>query len=965
MDRPGEHLEDDLLVAFLAGRIADDERAEVEHHIDGCTACRELVSALAASGTASGLEPTGDAATASADAGPPSDDDPDSGAPPLLPGDRVGDRFTVEGHAGKGGMGHVYRARDDESGARVALKTMRIADPGLARRFEREARVLEELQDPAVVRYVARGTTALGQAFLVMEWVEGESVSQRLLRGPLGVPATLQLVRRVAGGLAAAHARGIVHRDVKPANVLLPDGDVERAVLIDFGIARTQRPGTAATRRGAFLGTPGYMAPEQARGGGALDARADVFSLGCVAYQCLTGKVPFAGADFLEMLAKLLLETPRPASETAPDVPPALDRLLARMLAKEPDARPADAAALLVELDVAAEGGPGRPRFATGAGGARMAMTVAALVAAASLVVGVGVWRTKAHAPDHVAQASVADASAAIDPAKPALVLIVGIENRTVNMELEGTADALFAAGVAPSSRFQAFTGPELRGRVAAVNPGGGKIDDDTARALGEKEHRRVIVVRGTVASREGGYDLDLEASDPSAHETLFHTRDQPADSAALVQAITDRACELRHQLGEPATSCTMTMSTSLEADHEIMLGSALLDSGQYESAIAHYSHAVALDPSFARARFYLATSLGNAGRHADALRELDTLLHDPSATARLTPKMLLLAQVDAAKQRGDFSQAVALIEPQLASYPGDPTLKTRLSNSYAAMGKWDEALAIGRRALDDSPKAAVLRANILYYEFGKGDLAAVLRDAKALEDGLRAVPDSALFFPALAQAIGGDDAAARATIERMKKQNRPGGANLEADLDAWRGRGADGITVLEEALAHPAESDDPEETASAWSTLAALELAAGDRDGALAAAAHATAAKGEHTRWTLGRVYIGTNHRREAEAIAAQLHAEPAPFARMVGACLEAELAAARKDPRTRLFKAREAVALHDSYLSRSELAHALLAAGQTDQARTMLEADRARPWEGAIAFDDLVSSLRDMPAR
>ncbi len=884
---------------------------------------------------------------------------PTAGVPPLLPGDRVGERFTVEGHAGKGGMGHVYRARDDASGAVVALKTMRLADPGLARRFEREARVLEELQDPAVVRYVARGTTADGQAFLVMQWVEGESLSRRLLRGPLGVAATLQLVRRVARGLAAAHARGIVHRDVKPANVLLPDGDVDRAVLIDFGIARTQRPGTAATRRGAFLGTPGYMAPEQARGGGALDARADVFSLGCVAYECLTGKVPFAGADFLETLAKLLLETPRRASETAPDVSPALDALLTRMLAKEPDARPADAAALLVELEAARKA---RPRGASRQRMARVGMAVAALLAV-SVVAGVGVWRTKARAPVPLAQAAEVDASADIDPSLRAWVLIVGIENRTVNMELEGTADALFAAGVAPSFRFQAFTGPELRGRVAAVNPGGGKVDDDIARALARKEHRRVLVVRGSIVSREGGYDLELDASDPSAHATLLRSRDQPADSAALVHAITDRACELRHLLGEPETTCATTMSTSLEADHEIMLGSALLDSGQYESAIAHYSHAVALDPSFARGHLYLATSLENAGRHADSLRELDTLLHDPAATARLTPKMLLLAQVDAAKQRGDFAEAVALLEPQLANYPGDATLKTRLANSYAAMGKWDVALAIGRHALEDSPKNAVLRANILYYELGMGDLPAVLRDAKALEEGLRAVPDSALFFPAIAEAIGGDDAAARATIERMKKQNRPAGANLEADLDAWRGRGAEGIAVLEEALAHPAESDDPEETASAWSTLASLKLAAGDRDGALAAVAHAKAAKGEHTLWTLGRVYIGTNHRREAEAIATQLHAELAPFARMVGACLEAELAAARKDTRTRLFKAREAAALDDSSLSRSELAHALLAAGQTDTARTMLDAERARPWEAALPFDDLVSSLRDMP--
>ncbi len=972
--RAEHHLPEELVVAFLTGRAADDERARVEQHIDECATCRELVSALAATSSAASSSPL---PSPESEHGPISDGVVPSETPSLLPGDRVDDRFVLIEHAGKGGMGHVYRARDEASGAVVALKTMRLAeaDGELARRFEREARVLEELNDPAVVRYVARGTMADGQAYLVMDWVEGESLALRLRRGPLDVPATLHLVRRIAGGLAAAHARGIVHRDVKPANVLLPDGDVERAVLIDFGIARTQRPGTAATRRGAFLGTPGYMAPEQTRGGGALDARADIFSLGCLAYECLTGAVPFAGSDFLESLAKLLLETPRPASEKAPGVPPALDALLARMLAKEPDERPADGAALAAELaqlssSPAAITAPPPARTTSRAplGGrsrraaARTALTAAAALAIVALAGGGAVawWR---HAHPHLAATGVADGGrdASDDGATgKTVVLVLGIENRTMNVEMDGTADAIFATGLSSATTVETFTGPDVRGRLAAVAPGGTHIDEESARALAVKEHRRVVVVRGSVASREGGYDLTLEARNPTTNALLLQSSDRPDDPAGLVRTLTERACQLRHDLGDPETACTPSMSTSLEADHEVMLGGALGDSGQYDDALAHYRHALSIDPSFTRARLYLAMELKNIGRRADALTEYEAVLARP---AGLSPRALVLAQGDADELRGDFAAAVALLKEQMLHYPGDAALVTRLTNSYAGLARWDDALTVARRAVEDHPRAVVLQANVLYYELGGGDLQGVVRDSQKIIDTAHVLPMATYFFRGLALALLGDDPGARAAIEGLKKQARLPGAMLEADLDAARGEGARGIAALETALAAKVEDDGPEETAAAWATLAALELDAGDRPGALTAAGRAGDSKTDHTLWTIAKVYVASGRLAEATAIAERLAAMPAPLSRMVGLCVQARIAASRHDARTRLAKARAAVTLHEDHVSRFELAQALLAAKQPEEARPLLETNRARPWEGSIPFDDAVSALRDQP--
>ncbi|WP_437337884.1 protein kinase domain-containing protein [Sorangium sp. So ce394] len=266
---------------------------------------------------------------------------------------RVGDvlegRFTLDARAGSGGMGEVFRARDNATGQAVAVKVMLARHAGERARFEREARVLSELSHPAIVQFVAHGETPDGEPYLAMEWLEGEDLRARLARGMLGVDESVALAARVAAALGTAHARGVVHRDLKPSNLFLPAGDVTLVKVLDFGIAHLGDV-TRLTRTGAILGTPGYMAPEQAGGAGALDARADVFALGCVLYECLTGTPAFAGERLMAVLAKICCEEPPRLAALRPGVPPALDALVARMLAKQPDRRPRDGDSVAAEL---------------------------------------------------------------------------------------------------------------------------------------------------------------------------------------------------------------------------------------------------------------------------------------------------------------------------------------------------------------------------------------------------------------------------------------------------------------------------------------------------------------------------------------------------------------------------------------------------------------------------------------
>ncbi|MEJ7728421.1 MAG: protein kinase [Polyangiaceae bacterium] len=262
----------------------------------------------------------------------------------------IGDRFEVIAEAGSGGMGTVYHARDRVTGNEVAVKVLasRAADPA---RFARETNILARLSHPHVVGYVAHGELAEGEPYLAMDWLSGETLRSRLARSALTAEQSLRLAARVADGLAAAHAAGVIHRDLKPSNLFLEGGDPARVKVIDFGVARFFDAHDKLTETGQVLGTPGYMAPEQARGMRELDARADLFALGCVLYRCLTSKPAFDGPDVMSVLAKLVLHAPPRPSADVPGLSPEIDELVARLLAKEPDARPAGAAVVREEIE--------------------------------------------------------------------------------------------------------------------------------------------------------------------------------------------------------------------------------------------------------------------------------------------------------------------------------------------------------------------------------------------------------------------------------------------------------------------------------------------------------------------------------------------------------------------------------------------------------------------------------------
>ncbi|WP_437292511.1 serine/threonine-protein kinase [Sorangium sp. So ce426] len=380
-----------------------------------------------------------------------------SAAGDALPAGAVVGGYVLDDVRLGGGFGVVHRAVPVGGGAPVALKVLRRGLsllPAILRRFQREAEVLARLKHPAIVEVRGVGALDDGRPYIAMEWVEGRSLAAELsARGAFSLPEAVALLEEVGGALAAAHAIGVVHRDVKAQNVMVCPGagglGAPGVKLVDFGIAKLLRPRDVDRARGAkssslILGTPLTMAPEQILGG-AVDARTDIYAVGLLAYQLVTGELPFQGADAVET-EEMHLRAPPPCPSDRAPVSAAFGAVVRRCLAKEPADRYAGVPELLAALRQAvarAVGAPGRKTVAPAARSpldARLAGARAQGPCAALLV------EARLSAPDEAGDEALADVERLVQAARAALVRL----GATLVVE---SADALLAALPAPYDR--------------------------------------------------------------------------------------------------------------------------------------------------------------------------------------------------------------------------------------------------------------------------------------------------------------------------------------------------------------------------------------------------------------------------------------------------------------------------------------------------------------------------------
>ena len=320
----------------------------------------------------------------------------------FLAGSRIGP-YQIVGRLGAGGMGEVYRARDPRLDRSVAVKVLtssRGSTPEELERFEREARAIARVSHPNICTVYDVGQDE-GVPFLVMELLEGETLAERVLRGPVPIDAALAIATQIAEALDELHSKGVVHRDLKPSNVMLTAGGVK---LLDFGLAKLRdgeyedkaekaTKSLHLTGQGTVLGTLPYMAPEQVEGRPA-DARTDTFALGVVLYEMITGRAPFQGTSQASLTAAILTHEPPPISSRIPTTPASLDRVVKKCLSKDPDERWQSANDLASALRWSADDSTAR-HPATGptvSRGRRRTVTALAAVAVAAALIAAAVW---------------------------------------------------------------------------------------------------------------------------------------------------------------------------------------------------------------------------------------------------------------------------------------------------------------------------------------------------------------------------------------------------------------------------------------------------------------------------------------------------------------------------------------------------------------------------------------------
>ncbi|AXK71516.1 serine/threonine protein kinase [Lysobacter sp. TY2-98] len=580
----------------------------------------------------------------------------------LAPGTVLAGRFRIESLVGVGGMGVVYRAHDEALGVPVAIKLLR---PEIAQRadaferFRQELLLARQVSSPHVVRIhdIAKHEFANGETrwLISMDLIEGEPLDHVIDRGPLDIDAALRIARDVALGLQAAHARDVVHRDLKPANVLVAaDGS---ASITDFGVARSIATSTRSATVG-IVGTPDYLSPEQARGD-PIGPRSDLYALGLILHEMLTGERAFATATAAEALAQRLVRSPPLVTSKRPDVPEWIARLVERLLRPQPAHRLPDAAAVVQAIDrrEVPRDPVRRKRWLAG-------IAIVALVAA-----GGAFWWTHRAPVDHVAPA----------PSRPL--------ERVLLMPLEGDA-------VAESER----VGLDMRLRAALADaPGLAHVDTDrTLQALGQLdsagrpsldamrragaasrvvrlELARVANAWHVVGEQEGGGDARIDgphAPSPAAALTAWLRTPQASSTLGVTTA--------------PALQLPASNVLALEGSAEVARRA-----GHYDAALAALRQSTTLDRDSAPGWLALADVAQSVGEDDVALNAVDRAQRASATSSHLRDRIAATR----ALLEGDGEAAAAIWRRLATQSPSDTHAELQLARALGAAGDLDAAV--------------------------------------------------------------------------------------------------------------------------------------------------------------------------------------------------------------------------------------------------------------------------------
>jgi len=872
------------------------------------------------------------------------------------PGDKI-QHYEILQLIGKGGMGEVYLAKDAILDRKVALKFLPDEIEGDSRtreRFLREAKSAAALDHPFICKIYETGEHK-GKAFIAMEYIEGKTLKDRIEQEPLPLRDIIRMTLEIAEALENAHKAGIVHRDLKPANIMISSQGHTK--VMDFGLAKRILSGGAQdlsrtltqasiTERGSIAGTIAYMSPEQARGDN-IDARSDIFSLGIILYELLSGKHPFSKPSPIETLTSILRDTISPPHIKPKSVNPVLNPILRKTLAKNPEERYQSISDLVADL---------RKAQREAAGGARLVSRLLPIIAAAVIIIILAVFAIlKFTRPQHITPAKA-------EP-KSVSVIIADVKNQTGDLGLNGVLEQLLSISLGGAENISLFEHEQAVKEINRLDPtANGQLTEKNTPLLCRREGINVII-NASIAPNKNGFLIKALASDPVSGKKIAEADQTIKAKTDILRAADYLSAKLRAGLGViPPDSAKALIketftTTSLEAMKAYAEAQGLAIAGKEEEALAAYLRAIKYDPNFGRAYAGLAAAYYNRGEFQQAEKYYKEAL---DRIEQMTDREKYRTRGGYYLFKQNFKRAIEEYRALVKDHPKDDAGHTNLALAYFFGYKMAEAFQEGLRCAELDPGNIDYRYNQSWYALAYGDFErAKLEGRKTLEID----PSYAKAFVVLALVeLGQGRASETVKIYRQLELLGPLGASLaatgSADLAIYEGRLDDAIAILRKAISTDVEKKSNYRAADKTLILAQAYLLQGKNKLAVEAAEQATKLNSrEETLFAAAQIYIEAGEEDKARDIAGDLNNKVQDIHRAYGKLIGGYLSLKRDDTANALKCFDEAQGLVDTWLGRFALGRAYLEAGAFTEAYSEFEKCEKRKGEAMSVY------LNDLP--